>query len=102
MATSKIKKGDIVRVIAGVDKGKEGKVLEVKNGKVKVEGVNKVKKHIKPSQANTKGGIVEEEAAFDISNVMYVVDGKVTRIGFKTEEGTNKVRYAKATGAVID
>ena len=99
MATSKIKKGDTVRVIAGVDKGKEGKVLEVKDGKVRV---NKVKKHVKPNQSNTKGGIVEEEAAFDISNVMYVVDGKVTRIGFKTEDGKAKVRYAKATGAVID
>ena len=121
MATSKIKVGDTVRVIAGVDKDKEGKVIEVKgldggntayvwvgiiqevkDGKVKVEGVNMVKKHVKPNQANAKGGIVEEEAAFDISNVMYVVDGKVTRIGFKTEDGKNKVRYAKATGAVID
>ena len=96
MATSKIKVGDTVRVIAGVDKDKEGKVIEVKDGKVKVEGVNMVKKHVKPNQANAKGGIVEEEAAFDISNV------KVTRIGFKTEDGKNKVRYAKATGAVID
>ena len=102
MATSKIKKDHTVRVIAGVDKGKEGKVIEVKDGKVKVEGVNKVKKHVKPNQSNAKGGIVEEEAAFDISNVMYVVDGKVSRIGFKTEDGKNKVRYAKATGAVID
>ena len=102
MATSKIKKGDTVRVIAGVDKGKEGKVLEVKGKKVKVEGVNKVKKHVKPNQSNPKGGIIEEEAALDISNVMYVVDGKVTRIGFKTEEGKDKVRYAKATGEVID
>lgn len=102
MATSKIKKGDTVRVIAGVDKGKEGKVLEVKGTKVKVEGVNKVKKHVKPNQSNPKGGIIEEEAALDISNVMYVVDGKVTRIGFKTEEGKDKVRYAKATGEVID
>ncbi len=102
MATSKIKKGDTVRVIAGVDKGKEGKVLEVKGTKVKVEGVNKVKKHVKPNQSNPKGGIIEEEAAFDISNVMYVVDGKVTRIGFKVEEGKDKVRYAKATGEVID
>ena len=102
MATSKIKKGDTVRVIAGVEKGKEGKVIEVKNGKVKVEGINKVKKHVKPSQGNANGGIVEEEAAFDISNVMYVVDGAVTRIGFKTEDGKKKVRYAKATGAVID
>ena len=102
MATSKIKKGDTVRVIAGVDKGKEGKVLEVKNGKVKVEGVNKVKMHVKPNQTNTKGGIIEEEAFFDVSNVMYVVDGKVTRIGFKTEDGKDNVRYAKKTGAVIE
>jgi large subunit ribosomal protein L24 len=102
VATSKIKKGDIVRVIAGVDKGKEGKVLDVKNGKVKVEGINKVKIHVKPNQSNARGGIVEEEAYFDISNVMYVVDGKVTRIGFKVEEGKDKVRYAKKTGAVIE
>ena len=95
MATSKIKKGDTVRVIAGVDKGKEGKVLAVKDGKVKVEGINKVKMHIKPNQSNAKGGIVEEEA-------FYVVDGDVTRIGFKVEDGKEKVRYAKKTGAVID
>ena len=54
MATSKIKVGDTVRVIAGVDKDKEGKVIEVKDGKVKVEGVNMVKKHVKPNQANAK------------------------------------------------
>lgn len=102
VATSKIKKGDTVRVIAGVDKGKEGKVLAVKDGKVKVEGINKVKMHIKPNQSNAKGGIVEEEAFFDVSNVMYVVDGDVTRIGFKVEDGKEKVRYAKKTGAVID
>jgi large subunit ribosomal protein L24 len=102
VATSKIKKGDTVRVIAGEDKGKEGKVLEVKNGRVKVEGVNKVKIHVKPNQSNAKGGIVEEEAFMDISNVMYVLDGKVTRIGFKTEDGKDKARYAKKTGAVIE
>lgn len=102
MAASKIKKGDTVRVIAGVDKGKEGKVLEVKGGKIKVEGVNKAKMHIKPNQSNPKGGIVEQEAFFDVSNVMYVIDGDVTRIGFKMEEGKDKVRYAKKTGAVID
>jgi len=102
VATSKIKKGDTVRVIAGVDKGKEGKVLEVKGSKVKVEGVNKVKMHIKPNQSNPQGGIVEEEAFFDVSNVMYVVNGEVTRIGFKVEDGKDKVRYAKKTGAVID
>ena len=102
MATSKIKKGGTVRVIAGVEKGKEGKVLEVKNGKVKVEGINRVKIHVKPNQSNPRGGIVEQEAFFDVSNVMYVVNGEVTRIGFKVEEGKDKVRYAKKTGAVID
>ncbi len=102
MATSKIRKGDTVRVIAGVDKGKEGKVLVIKNGKVKVEGINKVKMHVKPNQANAKGGIIEEEAFFDISNVMLVVDGEVTRVGIKIEDGKEKVRYAKKTGAIID
>ena len=102
MATSKIKKGDTVRVIAGEDKGKEGKILEIKDGRVKVEGLNKVKKHVKPSQSNPKGGIVEEEAAMDVSNVMYVLDGKVTRVGFQAEDGKDKVRVAKSTGTTID
>ena len=101
MAMSKIKKNDTVRVITGVDKGKEGKVIDIKDGKVKVEGVNKATLHVKPNQANTKGGIVEEERFFDISNVMLVVDGKTTRVGFREENGS-KVRYAKATGALID
>ena len=101
MATSKIKKGDMVRVIAGKDK--EGKVLSVdkKNGKVLVEGINMVTKHTKPSVQNQAGGIVNQEAYIDISNVMYVVNGKVTRIGF-TEKDGKKVRIAKATGEVID
>ena len=98
---SKIKKGDLVQVIAGKDKGKEGKVLSVKDGKVIVEGVNTVTKHAKPSQANPQGGIIHKEAAIDVSNVMYVNKGKTTRVGFKLE-GDKKVRYAKATGEVID
>lgn len=105
MATSKIKKGDTVKVITGKDKGKEGKVISVKDGKVLVEGVNTVTRHTKPSQANPKGGIVHQEAPLDISNVMYVHKGKVTRIGFKIEDGKGrkgKVRIAKATGDVID
>ena len=67
MATMKIKKGDTVKVIAGKDTGKEGKVLVVdqKNAKVVVEGVNMVTKHMKPSQANQNGGIVQKEAAID-------------------------------------
>ena len=105
MATSKIKKGDTVKVITGKDKGKEGKVISVSGGKVLVEGVNTVTKHTKASQANPKGGIVHQEAAIDASNVMLVVKGKTTRVGFKTVEdkkGTKKVRVAKATGEVID
>ncbi|MDO4262213.1 MAG: 50S ribosomal protein L24 [Eubacteriales bacterium] len=103
MATMKIKKGDTVRVIAGADKGSEGKVIAVnhKNNTVLVEGVNMITKHTKPSMANQQGGIVHQEGPISVSNVMYVSDGKVTRIGFKTEDG-KKVRVAKATGKVID
>jgi len=105
MATSKIKKGDTVKVIAGKDKGKEGKVISVNDNKVVVEGVNEITKHSKASQANPKGGIVHQEAPIDMSNVMYLHKGKPTRIGFKIEEGKNgskKVRVAKSTGEVID
>ena len=101
MATSKIKKNDTVRVIVGKDKGKEGKVLSVKDGKVVVEGANMVTKHTKPSQANPKGGITHQEAAIDASHVMYVHKGQPTRVGFKVEGG-KKVRIAKSTGDVID
>ena len=103
MSTMKIKKGDTVKVIAGKDKDKEGKVLSVdkKNGKVVVEGVNMATKHAKPSAANQNGGIIQKEAALDMSNVMYVYKGKPTRIGFKVEND-KKVRFAKSTGDVID
>ena len=97
----KIKKDDIVIVIAGKDKDKTGKVLSVKDGKVIVEGVNVVKKHTKPNQMNQNGGIVEKEAAIDASNVMLFVDGKATRVGFEVKDG-KKVRVAKATGKVIE
>ena len=103
MAMMKIKKGDTVKVIAGADKGKQGKVIEVnhKDGKVKVEGIKVVKKHSKPSAGNPNGGIIEKEAFIDASNVMLVVKGKTTRVGFRTE-GEKKVRFAKATGDKID
>ena len=103
MSTLKIKKGDNVKVIAGKDNNKEGKVLsvDVKNGKVIVEGVNMITKHSKPTQANPNGGIVQKEAPIDLSNVMYVHKGKATRVGFKVE-GDKKVRIAKSTGEVID
>lgn len=103
MATLKIKKGDTVKVIAGKDKDREGKVTSVdaKNHKVIVEGINMVTKHEKPSAKNQNGGIIQKEAALDISNVMYVNKGKPTRIGFKIEKD-KKVRFAKSTGEVID
>lgn len=103
MSTMKIKKGDTVKVIAGKDKDKEGKVISVdrKNGRVLVEGVNMLTKHTKPSVANQNGGIIHQEGPIDISNVMYVHKGKATRVGFKMD-GDKKVRVAKSTGEVID
>ena len=110
MSTMKIKKGDTVKVITGKDNGAEGKVLsvDVKNNKVLVEGVNKITKHQKPSQSNPNGGIVEKEAPIDISNVMLVVKGKTTRVGFKRVPDekrpgkTKAIRIAKSTGEAID
>ncbi len=103
MAMQKIKTGDTVKVIAGRDKDREGKVLSVnaKEHRVIVEGVNMLTRHAKPSASNQEGGIVHQEGPIDISNVMYIHKGKPTRIGFKMDGG-KKVRYAKSTGEVID
>ena len=103
MSTMKIKKGDMVKVIAGKDKDKEGKVIAVdkKDGRVLVEGVNMLTKHTKSSMANQNGGIVHQEGYIDASNVMLLHNGKATRVGFKMD-GDKKVRFAKATGEVID
>ena len=99
----KIKKGDLVKVIAGKDKDKEGKVIAVdhKKGTVTVEGANMITKHTKPSPANQQGGIVSQEGPMDVSNVMLVHNGKTTKIGYKVVDG-KKVRVARATGEVID
>ena len=103
MATMKIKKGDMVKVIAGKDKDREGKVIAVnaKNNTLLVEGVNMITKHAKPSMANQQGGIVHQEGPINVSNVMLLHEGKATRVGFKMD-GDKKVRFAKATGKVID
>ena len=103
MSTMKIKKGDTVKVIAGKDKDKEGKVIAVnkKDNKVLVEGVNMLTKHTKPSAANQNGGIIHQEGPIAASNVMYLHKGKATRVGFKMD-GDKKVRVAKSTGEVID
>lgn len=103
MAAMKIKKGDLVKVIAGKDKDKEGKVISIdrKNSKLLVEGINMITKHAKPSMANQQGGIVHQEGPIDVSNVMYLHKGTPSRVGFKMD-GDKKVRFAKSTGDIID
>ena len=99
----KIKKGDEVIVVTGKDKGKKGQVLEVmpSESRVKVQGINMVKRHRRPTQT-APGGIDNIEASMHISNVAHVdpETGKATRIGYSFENG-NKVRVAKASGKVI-
>ena len=103
---NKIKKGDDVIVIAGKDKGKRGNVLRVLgNGRVMVDGINIVKKHVRPNpQAGETGGIVELEAAMDISNIsLYdAASGKASRVGIKTLEDGKKVRIYKTSGEMVD
>ena len=103
MASLKIKKGDTVRVIAGKDKDKAGKVLAVnaEKGTVVVEGVNMIKRHLKPGKETQEGGIITQEGPIHISNVMYVQNGKTTRVGFQVVDG-KKVRYAKSNNQAID
>ncbi|MBF0707199.1 MULTISPECIES: 50S ribosomal protein L24 [Bacillaceae] len=100
-----VKKGDKVKVISGKDKGKQGVILEAypKKERVIVEGVNLVKKHSKPSQANPQGGIIEQEAAVHVSNVMALdpKSGEPTRVGYKVDNG-KKVRISKKSGEVLD
>ena len=98
-----IKKGDVVFVNAGNDKGKTGKVLEVLRDKdrVIVEGVNMVSKHTKPNPQNPQGGIVKQEAGIHISNVQLMdSSAKPVKVGYKTVDG-KKVRYAKKSGEEI-
>ena len=102
---AKIKKGDRVVVLAGKDKGRQGQVLQVlpKDNRVVVGGINMVKRHTRPSQADPQGGIKNKEAALHISNVAFVdpKSGEPTRVGFRIDGG-NKVRFAKKSGEVID
>ena len=100
-----IKKGDLVYVNAGVDKGKQGKVLEVlpEEERAIVEGINMVSKHTKPNAKNPQGGIIKKEAPIHISN-LNVVDpstGKPTKIGRKKDEKGNMVRFAKKSGEIL-
>jgi large subunit ribosomal protein L24 len=100
----RVKKGDTVVVIAGKDKGARGKVITAfpRLGKVLVEGVNRVKKHtrVQTTQRGAKtGGIVTQEAAIDVSNVMVVdPDGQPTRVGYRVDENGQKIRIARTSG----
>lgn len=100
-----VKKGDKVTVISGKDKGKQGTILEAypKLDKVLVEGINMVKKHAKPSQDNPQGGILNQEAAIHVSNVMPIdpKSGEPTRVGYTVIDG-KKVRIAKKSGEPLD
>ena len=100
-----IKTGDKVRVISGKDKGKEGNVKQIfaAQNRVIVEGINMVKKHQKPSNANPNGGVIETEAAINASNVMLIdpSTNEPTRVGYKFVDG-KKVRVAKKSGKTID
>jgi len=103
----RLKKGDLVEVIAGKDAGKRGKVLEVvrEGGRVLVQGVNFIKRHTRPNpQRNIKGGIAEREAPIHVSNVMAVSseDDKPTRLGSKLLPDGRKVRVARRGGATLD
>jgi large subunit ribosomal protein L24 len=103
MGKLKIKTGDTVRVIAGDHKGSEGKIIKVLLDKNKaiVEGVNMVKKHMKPSAQSPQGGIVEKEASIQISNLSLLTSkGETTRVGYKMEDG-KKVRFSKKSNEVI-
>ena len=103
----KIKKGDMVQVIAGKDKGAQGRVIEAypQRDKVLVEGVNRIKKHVANSyneRGAETGGIVSQEAPIHVSNVMILdSDGKPTRVGYRFDENGKKVRVAKSNGKDI-
>jgi large subunit ribosomal protein L24 len=101
---AKIKKGDRVVLLAGKDKGKQGRVLKVmpKDERVVIEGLNIAQRHTKPTQADPQGGIKQKEMPVHVSNVAIVDSaGKPTRVGFRVD-GDKKVRFAKTTGEVIN
>jgi large subunit ribosomal protein L24 len=104
---SKIKKNDQVVIIAGRDKGKRGRVLEVAptNGKIKVEGVGVIKRHQRANpQSNRGGGIIEKEAFINISNVQMIdpQSGKPTRVKYQIEGDDSKIRVASGSGQSLE
>jgi len=106
LTKSRIRKGDMVVVIAGRDRGKSGKVLSVDpaEGKVVVEKLNMIKRHTKPNQKVKQGGILEREAPLAISNVMYLcpVTQKPTRLGVRTLDDGQRVRFSKKSNDLVE
>ena len=100
---NKIKKGDTVKITSGNHKGQSGRIIKMINSKNRaiVEGINKAKKHIKPSQDNPQGGIVEKELSINISNLMLLYKNKPIKVGFKIDKN-KKVRFNKANGDIIE
>ena len=100
----RIRKGMKVRVIRGNHKGSEGKILFVfpKDNKAIVEGVNFIKRAVRPTQNNPSGGYTEKEAPIHLSNLMLVQKGQITRVGFKVLDDGSKVRIGKKTGEEVE
>ena len=100
----KIRQGDTVKVITGANSGNEGRVLKVLNSKNRliVEGINMLKRHMRPNQENPQGAIIEKEGSIHVSNVQLVNGGKATKVGYKVLDDGKKVRIAKNTGKKID
>jgi len=99
----KLKKGDTVKVIAGDDKGKTGRVLQMlpDEGKALVEGIRIISRHTKPNAASPNGSIVKKEAPIDLSNLMLMVGNTATKVGRKLDAQGNRVRFSKKTGEII-
>ncbi len=99
----KLKKGDLVEVITGKDKGKQGEIAFVfpKINKVIINGVNTAAKHQRPARANDPGGIIDKDLPINASNVMFVHKGKTVRLGFQLQDDGTKVRVARPSGDVI-
>jgi large subunit ribosomal protein L24 len=101
-----VKKGDMVRVIAGKEKGKSGKVAAIfsDKGRVVVENLNMVKRHTRPSRTNSEGGIIEKEAPLSASNVLLLCGScnQATRTGMRVLDDGSKVRFCKKCNEIVD
>ena len=101
---NKIRKGDIIKVISGSYKGKTGKVIKtsLNKNRILVEGINVVKKHMKPSQESPQGGVIEKEMSIHISNIILTIKDKPIKVGFEFDKNGKKYRINKQTNKKID